>query len=84
MGNIKLVFCDADTSAELQAFINHDNKLYLEIDMCDYVAGNFYPPSYVCLDLETAKELLNHLEKQINTLNPELFIKFSNNNLKFK
>jgi hypothetical protein len=78
MANIKLVFCDADTSAELQAFINNDNKLYLEIDMGDY------QPSYICLDLETAKELLNHLEKQINTLNPEPFIKFSNNNLKFK
>ena len=78
MANIKLVFCDADTSAELQAFINNDNKLYLEIDMGDY------QPSYICLDLETAKELLNHLEKEVSILNQSNPIKFSNNSLKFK
>lgn len=75
MGNIKLIFCEQDATTELQAYVNNENKLYLEINMHD----GSYDPNYICLDLKTSIALLNHLEKQISILNPPNPIK-----LKFK
>jgi hypothetical protein len=68
MENIKLIFCDENSSSELQAYVNDNNQLYLEIDMNE----SYIEPNFICLNYETALMLVHTIQRELLFLNKEI------------
>jgi hypothetical protein len=63
MENIKLIFCENSGTSELQAYVNSENNLYIQIENFDCIT-----PFYIELDLETAEAFLKHLTNEIDNI----------------
>jgi hypothetical protein len=63
MENIKLIFCENSGTSELQAYVNSENNLYIQIENFDCMT-----PFYIELDLETAEAFLKHLTNEIDNI----------------
>ena len=62
MENTKIVFCSEDESnSELQAYINNNGKIYIEIIM-----DNQLIPNWITLNRLTAIKLVKHLKREIS------------------
>jgi len=69
MDNTKTIFCASENlgfNAELQAFSNSHNEIYIEID-CDDM-----PVSFITLDRETAIKLVKTLKREIAKIDAEV------------
>ena len=68
MDKTKIIFCASDKlqqESELQAFLNTENEIYIEIDMGDC------PPSFITLNKETAVKFVKHLKREIAKIEME-------------
>lgn len=62
---VKLIFESTERSesnTQLECMCNQFNEIYLSIDADDY------PPSYICLDRDTAIKLVKKLKTEINKM----------------
>lgn len=69
MDNTKFIFCASDKlslESELQAFLNTENEIYIEIDM------GGCPPSFITLNKETAIKFVKHLKREIAKIEVEV------------
>ena len=69
MDNIKTIFCSSEKlgfDAELQAFSNADNEIYIEIEMGDF------PCSFITLNRETAIKFVKTLKREIAKIDAEV------------
>lgn len=69
MDNIKTIFCSSEKfgfDAELQAFSNANNEIYIQIEMDDC------PASFITLNRETAIKLVKTLKREIAKIDAEV------------
>jgi len=67
MEKTKIIFCccDENSPAELEAFANTKNQIFISIDHDDY------PSSCIVLNRETAIKFVKHLKREISYLDGE-------------
>lgn len=73
MKTIKKVFCsdfDDNYQSELQAYVNTNNELYIEIKQEN--GDNVFDKQIICLNYETALELIKHLQDEIKLFEKEV------------
>lgn len=63
MERIKVSFVSSDDSfeSEIEAFINHKDELFIQIN-----SENDYNNAFIILDIDTSVKFVKHLKKQIS------------------
>lgn len=58
----KTIFTSEDGTQELEVFLNTEEKLFISVSNGDY------NDSFIVLDLETARLLLEEIQKELNSI----------------